>query len=266
MSDDDVRHGDVKQPSDQQIVASIKEILAAGNLAELTLKKVIRALSVKHDCDLTSRKREIDAMLLTEINAMQKNGNKADTSSDESDSDGPADAPPPYKKANSSTKNGAAKGEDASASSADEEIDDEKVAREMHSSLNERSMRHRKDTSKKSKPQKERKKPMRAGGSAYSRECVLSEDLAAVMGTERMPRHEVVKRMWAIFRERNMMDPKNKQWVICDQQLERIFKVPKFKAFGMMKYLKHHIKDADLTTTSDANQKKQAEVIDDESD
>jgi len=82
----------------------------------------------------------------------------------------------------------------------------------------------------------------------YSRECVLSEELASVMGTDKMARKDVVSRMWAIFKERSLMDPANKQYVICDQQLEQVFKTKKFKAFGMMKILKNHIKDAKLVT------------------
>jgi chromatin remodeling complex protein RSC6 len=43
------------------------------------------------------------------------------------------------------------------------------------------------------------------------------------MGADAMPRHEVVKRMWAIIKERNLYDPKNKQFAICDEQLMKVF-------------------------------------------
>ena len=38
-----------------------------------------------------------------------------------------------------------------------------------------------------------------------------------------MPRHEAVKQIWAIIKERNLYDPKNKQFAICDDELHKIF-------------------------------------------
>jgi chromatin remodeling complex protein RSC6 len=38
-----------------------------------------------------------------------------------------------------------------------------------------------------------------------------------------MARHEVVKKVWAIIKERNLYDPKNKQFAICDDELLKVF-------------------------------------------
>ncbi len=38
-----------------------------------------------------------------------------------------------------------------------------------------------------------------------------------------MPRSEVVKRMWAYFKEHNLLDPHNKQFVNCDETLTKLF-------------------------------------------
>jgi chromatin remodeling complex protein RSC6 len=38
-----------------------------------------------------------------------------------------------------------------------------------------------------------------------------------------MPRSEVVKRMWAYFKEHNLLDPHNKQFVNCDETLAKLF-------------------------------------------
>ena len=65
-----------------------------------------------------------------------------------------------------------------------------------------------------------------------------------VLGTNRMARKDVVSNMWRIIKERNLQDPSNKQFVNCDADLLPVFKTKRFKAFGMMKYLKNHIKDA----------------------
>ncbi|CAG0879291.1 unnamed protein product [Cyprideis torosa] len=75
----------------------------------------------------------------------------------------------------------------------------------------------------------------------FAKNCRLSPELAQIMGRDEMPRHEVVKRMWAIIKERNLYDPENKQFAICDTQLKSVFGVDRFRTFGMMKYLKHHI-------------------------
>lgn len=38
-----------------------------------------------------------------------------------------------------------------------------------------------------------------------------------------MARHEVVKRIWAIIKEKNLYDPKNKQFAICNEELLPVF-------------------------------------------
>jgi len=71
----------------------------------------------------------------------------------------------------------------------------------------------------------------------------LSPELSDIMGVDSMPRPEVVKKMWSIIKERNLYDPKNKQFAVCDEQLQKVFGVKRFRTFGMMKYLKSHFTD-----------------------
>jgi len=40
--------------------------------------------------------------------------------------------------------------------------------------------------------------------SGYTKSVTLSPELASLMGSEALPRHEVVKKMWAIIKERNL--------------------------------------------------------------
>lgn len=68
----------------------------------------------------------------------------------------------------------------------------------------------------------------------------LSKELAALVGQESMARHEVVKKMWAIIKEKNLYDPNNKQFAVCDDALFKVIGVKRFRTFGMMKYLKNH--------------------------
>lgn len=63
------------------------------------------------------------------------------------------------------------------------------------------------------------------------------------MGQESMARHEVVKKVWAIIKEKNLYDQSNKQFAICDDDLYKVMGVKRFRTFGMMKYLKTHFHD-----------------------
>lgn len=79
----------------------------------------------------------------------------------------------------------------------------------------------------------------------YNKELDISDQLAVVVGGHRMPRSEVVKRMWIYFREHNLLDPINKQWVNCDETLSRLFGRRRVRAFGMLKDLARHMSDPD---------------------
>ncbi|KAG8230715.1 hypothetical protein J437_LFUL010816 [Ladona fulva] len=81
------------------------------------------------------------------------------------------------------------------------------------------------------------------GGGGYTKALNLTPELAALVGCESMARHEVVKKIWAIIKGRNLFDPKNKQFAICDDELLKVFGVKRFRTFGMMKYLKNHFID-----------------------
>jgi len=84
----------------------------------------------------------------------------------------------------------------------------------------------------------------RGKSSAFTKSFKLSDELAAVVGADVMPRHEVVKKLWAVIKERNLQDPGNKQFAICDDQLFKVIGVKRFRTFGMMKHLKSHFLEA----------------------
>ena len=85
--------------------------------------------------------------------------------------------------------------------------------------------------------------PMKRQGKAtgFTKDLKLSDELAAVVGTSKAPRHEVVKQLWAYIKENNLQDPTNKQFAVCDDKLMKVIGEKKFKCFGMAKYLKDHI-------------------------
>lgn len=92
---------------------------------------------------------------------------------------------------------------------------------------------------KQKKPRKESAK----GTSVYSRPCALLPPLDEVMGTDKMPRPMIVKRLWEIVKERDLLDPKNKQFMLCDTEMFGLFGKNRVRMFGAMKLLKPYIKD-----------------------
>lgn len=92
------------------------------------------------------------------------------------------------------------------------------------------------------KPKAKKKKAGGGGGkNGYTAPVKLSEHLADIVGGDEMPRHEVVKRMWAYIKENKLQDPKNKQFIKCDEKLSKVIPTKKFRGFGMVKYLKDHM-------------------------
>merc|ERR1712156_1086240 len=85
--------------------------------------------------------------------------------------------------------------------------------------------------------------PMKRQGKAtgFTKDLKLSDELAAIVGTSKAPRHEVVKQLWAYIKENKLQDPSNKQFAVCDDKLMKVIGEKKFKCFGMAKYLKDHM-------------------------
>lgn len=77
-------------------------------------------------------------------------------------------------------------------------------------------------------------------GLHLKRPIKLSSELAKLMGSKSMPRSAVIKKMWSIIKDRDLYDPENRQFAICDAELEKIMKVKRFRTFGMMKFLERH--------------------------
>jgi len=97
------------------------------------------------------------------------------------------------------------------------------------------------DDSDYEKPKKKKRGGGGGGKNGWTAPIKLSEQLAEVVGGNEMPRHEVVKRMWAYIKENKLQDPKNKQFIVCDEKLSNVFPTKKFRGFGMTKFLKEHM-------------------------
>lgn len=81
--------------------------------------------------------------------------------------------------------------------------------------------------------------------------CVLSPELAAVVGSNEMSRTQVVKGVWEYVRAHELQNPKDKRKIMVDELLSKVFPNKSVTMFSMNKYLSSHIKaKADVTAAS----------------
>ena len=72
----------------------------------------------------------------------------------------------------------------------------------------------------------------------------LSDELAAIVGVkkgEKLARSEIVKRLWAYLKEKQLQDPENKQFFTPDELIQPVFGKDRMQAFAMSKFLKEHL-------------------------
>lgn len=256
--------------SKDELRKEITGILKDADLTSMSAKKVRQQIEQKLDVDLTDRKKEIDDLVMECVQEKQdgaKNSKKKAAEKSESE-DGeeeeeeeaseeeeekekkPAKRGPPKKQVNKRKKGSSDDDESASDEDAsDEEYSPKKAKPSPKKGKPGRKGKKAKDESDSDSDWgKSAKKPAakKAGGgkgSGYTRAIKLSPALASLVGEKELARHEVVKRVWAIIKERNLYDPKNKQFAICDDELLKVIGVKRFRTFGMMKYLKDHFVD-----------------------
>lgn len=188
-------------------------ILKSSDLEKTTAKVVRMQLEQKLKVDFSSRKKELDKLIMEAVNAMQS------AESSESEADSEPEVKKKKRKAEDSDeddytpKKSASKPKKKRGGSSDEGSDDE---------------------------WNETKKKRKGKGTGFTRPYKLSPVLSELMGAKELPRHEVVKKIWKIIKEKNLYDTKNRQFAICDEQLEKVIGVKRFRTFGMMKYLMPH--------------------------
>jgi upstream activation factor subunit UAF30 len=68
-----------------------------------------------------------------------------------------------------------------------------------------------------------------------------SKELAAIVGSNPLPRGEVVSKMWDYIKKNNLQNPENKREILADDKLKPIFGKPKVTMFEMNKHLAQHL-------------------------
>ena len=69
----------------------------------------------------------------------------------------------------------------------------------------------------------------------------ISEDLETLVGSNKATKKILAKQMGIYIKENNLIDPTNRQLVICDDKLEKITGQKKTKFCDMIKYLRPHM-------------------------
>ncbi|CAA3000883.1 eukaryotic translation initiation factor 5B [Olea europaea subsp. europaea] len=84
-------------------------------------------------------------------------------------------------------------------------------------------------------------KDVKKKGRGFTKPCTLSPQLQELFGVSELARTEVVKKIWAYIREKNLQNPKDRRKILCDERLHGIFRVRSIDMFKMNKALSKHI-------------------------
>src|SRR3954469_15445225 len=77
---------------------------------------------------------------------------------------------------------------------------------------------------------------------ALMRPLQPSKELAAVVGSDPLPRPEVVSKVWDYIKRNNLQNPQNKREINADGKLEKVFGKKSVTMFEMNKHLAQHLK------------------------
>ena len=82
----------------------------------------------------------------------------------------------------------------------------------------------------------------RKANPALQRPLQPSEELAAVVGSDPLPRGQVVSRVWAYIKTQGLQNPENRREIVADEKLKPVFGKDRVTMFEMNKYLAQHLK------------------------
>ena len=77
--------------------------------------------------------------------------------------------------------------------------------------------------------------------SGLQRPVTPSKELAAITGSDPLPRSQVVSKVWDHIRKNNLQDPNNKREIIADDKLRAVFGKDRCSMFEMNKHLSRHL-------------------------
>ena len=69
-----------------------------------------------------------------------------------------------------------------------------------------------------------------------------SDILAEIVGSDPLPRGEVVSKVWTYIKANDLQNPQDKREIVADEKLKKVFGKDKVTMFEMNKYLAQHLK------------------------
>ena len=78
--------------------------------------------------------------------------------------------------------------------------------------------------------------------SGLQRPVKPSADLAAITGSDPLPRSQVVSKVWDHITKNNLQNPQNKREIVADDKLKKVFGKDRCTMFEMNKHLSAHLK------------------------
>ena len=71
-----------------------------------------------------------------------------------------------------------------------------------------------------------------------------SPELGEVVGNDKLPRSQVISKVWDYIKSNNLQNPENKREILADDKLKKVFGRDKVTMFEMNKYISQHVKAA----------------------
>ncbi len=103
-----------------------------------------------------------------------------------------------------------------------------------------------KKAAKKAAPKKaapKRLRTKRAPNPAFMKPLNLSAELAAVVGSNSLPRTEIIKKIWVYIKKNGLQDSQNRRMINADEKLGKVFGGKKqVSMFELAKIVNNHVK------------------------
>ncbi|MBW8687342.1 SWIB/MDM2 domain-containing protein [Chitinophaga rhizophila] len=82
-----------------------------------------------------------------------------------------------------------------------------------------------------------------SGGKGLKAPLTPSAELAAVIGSDPLPRTEITKKIWDYIKEHNLQDAQNKRLINADEKLKKVFNgKDQISMFELAKEMNQHVK------------------------
>ena len=81
----------------------------------------------------------------------------------------------------------------------------------------------------------------RTPNAAFMKALTPSAALAAVVGTDPLPRTEVISKLWIYIKANDLQEPTNKRLINADAKLKKVFDKPQVSMFEMAGLIGKHL-------------------------